>query len=278
VQTDVPLWLYENTKKVEHPVNLGTLTQRYTEHAVEFIRKPRRGPFFLYFASSMPHLPLATRDGFRGKSRAGLFGDVVEEIDWAVGEMLKAVRESGQENNTLVIFTSDNGPWIEMPERMLQAGNLRWHVGSAGALRGAKGSTYEGGMREPTAIHWPGHFEGGRTSAEITATMDLYVTLVRLGTGALPKHQTDGYDLTDFLSGKSKESPRQEFFYFNSKQLDGVRVGPWKLRLKNQPELYQLDLDPSERHNRANEFPEMVAQLTARLKTMADETGAKHSW
>lgn len=279
VQTDMELWLYENTKKVEHPVNLGTLTQRYTEHAVKFVRQKRDEPFFLYFATTMPHLPLASRDGFRGKSRAGPYGDVVEEIDWAVGEVLKAVREAGKEQNTLVIVTSDNGPWIEMPDRMLQAGNERWHVGSAGALRGAKGSTYEGGMREPTVVCWPGRFEGGRTSGEITATMDLYVTLIRLATGAPPAHKTDGYDLTDFLAGKTNTSPRQEFFYFNSKQLDGVRVGSWKLRLKNGPELYNLDLDPSERHNRAKEFPTIVSQLTARLKAMVDETPiATHTW
>lgn len=280
VDTDAPLWLYDGEKKIEHPVNLNTLTQRYTERSVEFIRRRRSAPFFLYYAPTMVHLPLAVSDRFRGKSRGGLYGDAVEEIDWGVGELLKAVRESGQEKNTLIIVTSDNGPWIEMPERMLQAGNTRWHVGSAGTLHGAKGSTYEGGMREPTVLHWPGHFEGGRSSAEIVATMDLHVTLVRLATGALPARKTDGYDLTDFLSGRTEISPRQEFFYFNAKQLDGVRVGPWKLRLKNKiVELFNLDLDPSERINRAEEFPERVAALRQRLKAMVDETPlATHTW
>jgi arylsulfatase A len=280
VQTDEPLWLYENEKKIEHPVNLGTLTQRYTERAVDFIRRKRTTPFFLYFATSMPHLPLATRDGFRGKSRAGLYGDVVEEIDWGVGEMLKALRDSDQEKNTLFIITSDNGPWIELPPRMLQAGNTRWHVGSAGPLRGAKASTYEGGVREPAIVHWPGHFEGGRTTAEIAATMDLYATLIRLATGAPPKHQTDGYDLTDLLAGKTTTSPRQEFFYFDGKRLDGVRVGSWKLRLRGtEPELFNLDLDPSERVNRAEEMPERVAELKQRMQAMLAETPlATHSW
>jgi len=222
--------------------------------------------------------PLAASPKFRDRSRAGLYGDAVEELDWAVGEVIKAVRDSGKEKDTLVIFTSDNGPWINLPERMLQAGNLPWHVGSAGALRSAKGSTYEGGVRVPTALHWPGHFEGGRASAEITATMDLYATLVRLGTGAPAKHAIDGHDLTDFLAGKTNESPRKEFFYFNAKQLDGVRSGSWKLRLNTGIELFNLDLDPSERYNREKDHPEIVAELKKRLEQMLAETNAPHKW
>ena len=278
VQTDVPLWLYENTKKVEHPVNHDTLLSRYTTRAAEFVRKKRTAPFFLYLAPAMVHLPLAASPKFRGKSRAGLYGDAVEELDWAVGEVIKAVRDAGKEKDTLVIFTSDNGPWINLPERMLQAGNLPWHVGSAGALRSAKGSTYEGGVRVPTVLHWPGHFEGGRTSAEITATMDLHATLVRLGTGAPAKHAIDGHDLTDFLAGKENESPRRDFFYFNARQLDGIRSGPWKLRLNNGVELFNLDLDPSERYNREKDHPEIVAELKNRLERMVTETNAPHKW
>jgi arylsulfatase A len=277
VQTDEPLWLYDGDKKIEHPVKLETLTQRYTARAVEFIRRKRTAPFFLYVAQTMVHLPIAVSDRFRGKSRAGPYGDAVEEVDWSVGEIIKAVREAGQEKNTLIIITSDNGPWINLPERMLQAGNLPWHVGSAGTLRMAKGSTYEGGVRVPAVVHWPGHFEGGRSSAEITSTLDVHATLVRLGTGTPPK-QTDGYDLTDFLSGKTEKSPRQEFFYFNAKQLDGVRVGPWKLRLNNGVELFNLDLDPSERHNREKDHPEIVAELKPRLDQMATETDAPRKW
>ena len=274
VQTDVPLWLYENTKKFEHPVNHDTLLQRYAERGAAFVRQARRAPFFLYFAPAMVHLPLAASEKFRGRSRAGPYGDAVEELDWAVGELLKAVREAGQERNTIVIFTSDNGPWMNLPPRMLQAGNLPWHVGTAGLLRNSKGSTYEGGVRVPTAVHWPGHFEGGRTTAEIASTLDLYATLVRLGTGAPAKHRIDGLDLTDFLAGKSTASPRQEFFYFNGRQLHGVRAGPWKLRLSEGVERYHLDLDPSERLNRAGEHPEIVAELKNRMEKMAAETKA----
>src|SRR5690606_30244889 len=157
---------------------------------------------------------LAAGARFRGKSRAGLYGDVIEEIDWSVGEVLKAVRDSGQEQNTIVIFTSDNGPWINLPDRMLQAGNLPWHVGSAGALRMAKGSTYEGGVRVPAIVHWPRRIEGGRSSAEIASTIDVYATLVRLGTGAVAQHRIDGLDLTEFLMGKTDQSPRTELLLY----------------------------------------------------------------
>ena len=278
VQTDVPLWLYENTRKVEHPVNHDTLLQRYAERGAAFVRRQRSAPFFLYFAPAMVHLPLAAGEKFRGRSRAGPYGDAVEELDWAVGELLEAVRDAGKENDTLVIFTSDNGPWMNLPPRMLQAGNLPWHVGNAGALRNAKGSTYEGGVRVPAVVHWPGRFEGGRVSAEIASTLDLHATLVRLGTGAPAKHAIDGIDLTDFLAGKAEKSPRQEHYYFDGRQLHGVRVGPWKLRLSEGVELFHLDLDPGERFNREKEHPEIVAGLKAKLDAMADETKATRKW
>ena len=265
VQTDEPLWLYENNRKAEYPVNHDTLQARYTERAVDFIRRERAAPFFLYFAPAMVHLPLAAGAEFKGRSRAGFYGDAVEEVDWSVGEMIKAVRAAGKERDTMVIFTSDNGPWIDLPPRMLQAGNLPWHVGSAGALRDSKASTYEGGVRVPAIIHWPGRIEGGRSSAEMAATMDLYTTLVRLGTGALPKRGSDGHDLTPFLEGKVKASPRQEFLYAQGRQPNAIRSGPWKLRIADGIELFQLELDPSERYNRAEEHPEIIARLQSRL-------------
>jgi arylsulfatase A len=243
---------------------------------VEYIRRARTAPFFLYFAPAMVHLPLAAGAQFRGRSRAGLYGDAVEEIDWAVGEMLSAIRQSGKERNTLVIFTSDNGPWINLPARMLQAGNLPWHAGSAGPLRNAKSSTYEGGVRVPAILHWPGRFEGGRSSPEMASTLDLYATLVQLGTGAAPAQRPmDGHDLTAFLEGRTAESPRQEFFYFQGGQAQAVRSGPWKLRVADGVELFQLELDPSERSNRAEELPERVAELQKRLDAMNAEVGKR---
>ncbi|MFZ9683614.1 MAG: sulfatase-like hydrolase/transferase [Cephaloticoccus sp.] len=278
VQTDEPLWLYENNRRIEHPVNLDTLTRRYTERAVAFIRRQRGQPFFLYFAPAMAHLPLAVHSDFRGRSRAGPYGDAIEELDWAMGELVRAVHETGQGRNTLVIFTSDNGPWINLPPRMLQAGNLPWHAGSAGGLRNAKGTTYEGGVRVPAIISWPGRIPEGRTSADLTSTLDLHATIVQLGTGRPPEPPQDGYDLTAFLTGQAAESPRHEFFYFNARQLDGVRVGPWKLRLRDGVELFQLELDPYERYNRQAEHPEIVAALKSRLTAMAAETNAKRNW
>ena len=274
VQTDVPLWLYENTKKIEHPVDQDTLTTRYTERAVKFIREPGRGPFFLYLAYGMPHLPIHTAESFQGRSRAGLFGDVIETIDWSAGEIVKALRESGKKNNTIVVFTSDNGPWLNLPARMLQDGNLPWHAGTAGLLRGAKQTTYEGGVRVPCIIRWPDRIPAGRASPEMAATMDLYVTLIRAAEGKLPSHPVDGHDLMPFLTGAEKKSPRREFFYYHRGGFKGIRADAWKLRHSDEgeTELFNLELDPSERYNRAEEKPKIVARLAARLKEMSRET------
>ena len=277
VETDEPLWLYEDHRRVEHPVDLGTLTRRYTERAVEFIRRKHSRPFFLYFAPAMAHLPLAVHPEFRGRSRAGPYGDAVEELDWAVGEMVRALREAGRERETLVIFTSDNGPWINLPPRMLQAGNQPWHVGSAGPFRNAKGSTYEGGVRVPAIVSWPGRIPEGGASAELTSALDLHATLVRLGTGRPAEYPVDGYDLTDLLTGRTAESPRREFLYFHAGQPEGIRAGPWKLRVRDGVELFHLDLDPSERHDRARDHPEIVASLQSRLRLTADEVPARRN-
>lgn len=301
VRTNVPLWLYDSTagsRPTLHPVSPGfemlapgdrppntgeavpqhELTARYTEHAVKFIREQRDQPFFVYLSHSMVHLPLYPGEKFRGRSRAGLYGDTVEELDWSVGEVMKALEETGQADNTIVIFTSDNGPWSSMPPRMRQQGNELWHAGTTGLLRGAKGSTYEGGVRVPAIIHWAGHFEGGWSTAEMTSNLDLYATLVALGTGAPPRQPTDGFDLTEFLSRPEQKSPRDEFYFFNSLRLDGVRVGPWKLLLRDSVELYHLDLDPSERYNRSADFPDLVDELTQRLEIMAATPRAVKSW
>ena len=274
VQTDVPLRLYENERPVEHPVNLETLPQRYAERAVEIVRKKRSAPFFLYFAPAMPHLPLAAGAAFRGKSAAGLYGDVIEEIDWSVGRILEALRETGQERNTIVVFTSDNGPWNNLPPRMLQQGNQPWHTGSTGGLRQSKATTYEGGVRVPAILRWPGRIPADWSTAEIAGTIDLYATLVRAGTGAAPRHRIDGVDLTDFLAGRTPKSPREEWFYFSNRTVDGVRVGPWKLRVRDGVELFDLGSDPGEKYNRAEEFPERVAELKAKIDAMVQTVPA----
>ena len=274
VKTNVPLWLYQNTEKIEHPVDQDTLTTRYTEHAVEFIQGAKDEPFFLYLAYSMAHLPLHTTDRFRGKSRGGLYGDVVQTIDWSVGQVTETLRNTGHEDNTIVVFASDNGPWLNLPARMLQEGNLPWHAGSPGHLSGAKATTLEGGPRVPCIIRWPGHIQPGQTSADMAAGMDLYVTLINAAHGRLPEYAVDGHDLMPWLTGKKPTSPRNTFLYFRGRgKPDALRVGPWKLRTINGVQLFNLDVDPSERYNRAEEKPELVKQLTGRMKQMVEEIG-----
>jgi len=276
VQTDEPLGLYRGDQMVEHPFDQDTLTTRYTTEAVKLIEAADdKAPFFLYLAYAMPHLPIHVSDERRGKSRAGLYGDVIEEVDWSVGEVLAALEKKGVADNTLVFFASDNGPWIEMPERMRQAGNELWHAGSAGPLRGSKGQTYEGGPRVPAMLRWPGKIEPGRVSPDLVGMPDIYRTLIAVAGGKLPGHKIDGDDLTAFLTGKAAHAPRREYFYFRSR-LEALRSGDWKLRLTTgKPELFDMVTDPFERINRAEGEPEKVAELQARMREMATEVGVK---
>ncbi len=273
VKTEVPLWLYEGTKRVEHPVNQDTLTTRYTERAVKFLERDHDKPFFLYLAYNMPHMPVRTADRFRGRSRAGLYGDVIQTIDWSVGEVMKTLKRTGRDKNTLVIFTSDNGPWLNPPSRMLQKGNLLWHAGSPGPLSGHKGTLLEGGVRVPCILRWPGRIEAGQTSAEMAATLDLYATLVTAAGGSLPKHKIDGHDLRPFLFGKTKWSPRKSHFYSKGRGPGAVREGPWKLHADGR--LFNLDIDPAERFDRAEEKPEIATSLKAKLEAMKKEISGK---
>ena len=273
VKTEVPLWLYEGTKRVEHPVNQDTLTTRYTERAVKFLERDHDKPFFLYLAYNMPHMPVRTADRFRGRSRAGLYGDVIQTIDWSVGEVMKTLKRTGRDKNTLVIFTSDNGPWLNPPSRMLQKGNLLWHAGSPGPLSGHKGTLLEGGVRVPCILRWPGRIEAGQTSAEMAATLDLYATLVTAAGGSLPKHKIDGHDLRPFLFGKTKWSPRKIHFYSKGRGPGAVREGPWKLHADGR--LFNLDIDPAERVDRAEEKPEIATSLKAKLEAMKKEISGK---
>ncbi|MCB1232505.1 MAG: sulfatase [Verrucomicrobiae bacterium] len=276
VQTDEPLGLFRGDEMVEHPFDQDPLTTRYTEEAVKLITEAGDdAPFFLYLAYAMPHLPIHVSDARRGKSKAGLYGDVIEEVDWSVGEVLAALEKKGIADNTLVFFASDNGPWVEAPPRMLQAGNEKWHVGSAGPLRGSKGQTYEGGPRVPAIVRWPGKIEPGRVSGELVGMPDIYRTFITAGGGKLPDHVIDGNDLTPFLTGKTETSPRHDYFYFRS-GLEAVRVDRWKLRTTTgEPELFDMVTDPYERINRAADQPEKVAELRARMETMAAEVGVK---
>ncbi|MEM7453314.1 MAG: sulfatase [Planctomycetota bacterium] len=276
VQTDEPLGLYRGEEMVEHPFEQDPLTTRYTEEAVRLIdESDTDSPFLLYMAYAMPHLPLAVSEERRGSSDFGLYGDVIEELDWSVGRILGALEEKGVADNTLVFFASDNGPWMDMPPRMQQAGNELWHAGSPGPLRGWKGTTYEGGPRVPAIIRWPGNVDAAQVSSGLVGMPDIYRTVLSVAGATLPDHPLDGYDLTPFLKGESSSSPREEYFYFRG-PLHAVRVGEWKLRTAgDEIELFHMESDPFERYNRAEDHPEIVERLYATMREMAEEVGSR---
>ncbi|MBS3774045.1 MAG: sulfatase [Bacteroidales bacterium] len=278
VQTDVPLGIYEDTTMVEHPVNQNTLTTRYTKRARQFISSHagKKKPFFLYLAYNMPHLPIHTTEKFRGKSNAGLYGDVIQTIDWSVGQVIQSLEEEGITGNTVVFFASDNGPWLDLPDRMLQEGNKPWHAGSPGPLRGHKATTYEGGARVPAMMKWPGMIREGRVTDELAATQDIYQTMLKIGGAELPDHPLDGYNLLPFLKGETDESPRNEYYYFRGNELQAMRKGEWKLREVNgKTQLFNLQEDPGERFNRAPEKPEIVEEIRKEMKEFAEEVNAE---
>lgn len=287
VQTERPLQLYRGTEPVEHPVDQATLTERYTDEAVEIIRSAGGEPFFIYLAYSMPHLPVSASEEFLGKSRGGLYGDVIETIDWSAGRILETLQEEGLDDRTIVVFTSDNGPWLNLPDRMLQKGIEPWHAGSPGLLRGAKATTYEGGQRVPGIIRWPGHIPAGQVSTDIATTMDLYTTLLTAAGAEVPDDRdVDGNNLLPMLRGETP-SPTSTFYYFRGEQLEGIRDQNWKLRLSHHlrddlapdqpltPELYDLDVDPAEQYNVADRNPEVVTRLLEQMRLFAAQTGAK---
>lgn len=276
VQTEEPLALYRDTTIVEHPIDQNTLTTRYTGEAVRFIRthSGRDRPFFFYLAYNMPHLPIHTTERFRGRSGGGLYGDVVETIDWSVGEIMDELEAQGIAGNTIVFFASDNGPWLNLPSRMLQAGNKPWHAGSSGPLRGSKATTYEGGGRVPAIMRWPGHIPSGQVTDGLAAMPDIYRTMVGVAGGALPDRPVDGYDLMPFVTGAENTSPRHEYLYILYDRLEAMRRGPWKLRLaEKRPELFNLQDDPGERFNRAGDHPEIVEELRREMTARAEELG-----
>lgn len=279
VQTDKPIPLYRDTTIIEQPVDQSAITERYTEEAVRFIRSAADAPFLLYFAYSMPHLPLQVSERFRGRSRAGPYGDVIETIDWSAGRVLETLSELGLDENTIVVFTSDNGPWLNLPPRMLHGGVERWHAGSPGPLRGSKGNTYEGGVRVPAIIRWPGEIPTGQTSAELATAMDLYTTLVGIAGGVVPQDRpVDGADILPLLRGGT-DLPSRPLYYYQGRELEAVREGPWKLRIEITPgadagaqmpvELFNLELDPGELYNVADQHPERVRQLTVQMRNFA---------
>jgi arylsulfatase A-like enzyme len=279
VQTDVPMRLYRGTQELPGEVDNAAITERYTEEALAFIRENQARPFFLYLAHSMPHVPLGVSPRFAGRSAGGRYGDVIEAIDWSTGQVLDTLRDAGVERDTLVIFTSDNGPWMDMPPRMLVEPRIvRTAAGSAGPLRGSKGTSWEGGTRVPFLARWPGHIPTGSVSADLARTLDVLPTLAGIVGAPLPAGRVlDGQDIRAFLEGRGP-SPDEWFFYYNSGgRLEGVRVRRWKLHLtfpeKGEPakELFDLLVDPSERWNIAAEHPDVVARLNSRMQAFSAE-------
>ena len=258
--------LMENETTLERPADQNTITRRYTLKAVDFIKESKGSPFFLYLAHNLPHIPLFAHPDRVGGSKQGLYGDVIEEIDWSVGRILQTVREQGLENNTLVVFTSDNGPWLA----------FKTHGGSAGPLRAGKGTTFEGGQRVPAIFWGPGIVVPGAIN-EMGSTLDLIHTVAALSGAAVPTdRKMDGYDLSGILRGESQESPRSDMHYYSIyADLFAIRSGKWKLHLQqaepiwygarteplDTPELYNIEADISEKHDVADVNPEMVEAL-----------------
>jgi len=265
-----------------------TLTTRYTERAVRFIDANRRKPFFLYMPHSMVHVPLHVSDTFRGKSGRGLFGDVVMEVDWSVGQILDALRRNDLDKNTLVIFTSDNGPWLSYGD----------HAGSAKPLREGKGTMFDGGCRVPTLMWWPGKIPAGTTCAEPAMTIDILPTVAgRIG-ATLPDHTIDGKDIWPLVAGEANaKSPHDAYAFYYGNELQAVRAGRWKLHFPHpyrtladgpkgtggQPSpyretriglsLFDMETDQGETKNVADQHPDIVARLQAIAEAMRIDLG-----
>jgi arylsulfatase A-like enzyme len=260
---DVPLM--RNAEVIERPVDHRTLTKRYTDEAVRVIGEHRTQPFFIYLAHSLPHIPLARSPDFEGHSAGGMYGDVIEEIDSSTGRILDALKAAGVDRRTLVVFTSDNGPWLPFGA----------HAGSAGPLRDGKGTTWEGGVRTPAIFWWPGTIAPS-TVTDIASSMDVFVTAVKLAGAEPPSDRPiDGVDLRGRLTG-SGSSPRQLNFYYWDNELRAIRKGAYKAhfitggaygegegrREHNPPLLFNLTEDPGERRDIAAAHPDIVADLT----------------
>lgn len=268
---------YEGNEIVGYNTDQTQFTTDYTNRAVNFIRKSKDQPFFLYLAHSMPHVPLFVSDKFKGKSEQGLFGDVMMEIDWSIGEIFKTLRELGLEENTLVVLTSDNGPWA----------NYGNHAGSAAGLREAKATTFDGGNRVPCVMYWKGNIKPGTTCNQLTSNIDLLPTFAEVAAVPLPQRKIDGVSILSLMKGEKNANPRESFvYYFNRNDLEAITDGMFKLVFPHnyvtygshvpgndgQPgklsfvelkkaELYDLRRDPGERYDVLSQYPEVAVKL-----------------
>ncbi len=268
---------YDGNDIIGYNTDQSQFTTDYTTRSVNFIRKNQKKPFFIYLAHSMPHVPLAVSDKFKGKSEQGLYGDVMMEIDWSIGEILRTLKELGLEENTLVILTSDNGPWA----------NYGNHAGSAGGLREAKATTFDGGNRIPCVMYWKGKIEAGSTCNKLASNIDILPTFAEISGAPLPTRKIDGVSLLPLINGEKDVFPRESFvYYYNKNDLEAVTDGLFKLVFPHryvtygayapgndgQPgnlmnidltkaEMYDLRRDPGERYDIISQYPEKAAEL-----------------
>jgi arylsulfatase A-like enzyme len=271
--------LMRGKEVIEYPVDQSTLTRRYTEQAIKFIADHKDEPFFVYLPHTMPHIPLFASSQFAGQSDAGLYGDAIEEMDWSVGQILDTLKKFQLDKKTLVIYTSDNGPWnLKANATAKVKGNTNRSVGgSAFPLRGYKFQQFEGGMREPTVMWWPGRIPAGSVCKEVAGTIDILPTVAELTGAELPKLKIDGHSIVPLLEGKpDAKSPHKAYFY----QARGVRVGEWKLLLSGgrnrKPNekgklLFNLATDIGEKNNVAAEHPVIVKRLSDLLEAFKRE-------
>ncbi len=289
VTKDYPdLPLMEGEKVIEYNPDPSRLTTLYTQRSVDFIKRNTNRPFFLYLAHPMPHVPLAVSDKFKGKSEQGLFGDVIMEIDWSVGRVLETLKQCNIDKDTLVIFTSDNGPWLAYGD----------HAGSAEPLREGKGTTFDGGQREPCIMSWPGKIPAASVCSEVATTMDILPTMANLTGADLPEKPIDGKDIRPLMTGRAgAKSPHECLYYYRNYNLEAVRCGKWKLHFphkyrtlgsreggtgqmpvkyewdKIELALFNLEKDVGEKNNVAEQNPQIVARLEKLADKMREQLG-----
>ena len=292
--------LYRNEELIEPNSNMATLTKRYTDEAIQFMGKNKENPFFVYIPHTMPHTRLDASAQFKGKSKRGLYGDVIEEIDFNVGRILDAIQKMNLSGNTYVLFTSDNGPWHIKNKNHADGHLPEDHGGSAGPLRSAKVSTFEGGVRVPTILWGPGRVPSGKTCKSIATTMDVLPTFAKLAGACVPNDRViDGEDITHLFHGDfDKADPEKAYYYYLRVHLQAVRQGNWKLHLPRsaepegaapfsrnmhiapedrvgfpEPFLVDLDKDIGETTNVASNHPEVTRKLLALAESMREDLG-----
>lgn len=275
----------EKVKEIKSLDDQAQLTTLYTEKAVNFIHQHKDQPFFLYLAQNMPHVPLAVSSKFKGKSKTGLYGDVIMELDWSIGQVMKALKDNGLDENTLVVFTSDNGPWILF-------GN---HAGSTGGLREGKQTTFEGGQRLPCIMRWKGHIPAGRVNEKLICGVDFLPTFAKLAGATLPKNKIDGVDLSELIQGKEVTPREYLWYYWNTNDLEAIRDQQYKLVLPHNYRviskagmdgypgtqkadhvglsLYDLRRDPGERYNVIDQHPDVLLRLLKEAQRARNDLG-----